>query len=71
MEGFCKNGKETKIYQTNHILRSVQIPQGNSEVVFKYNSSKWETTRMLSRASLLIVLILIGLSFLKKERKKI
>ena len=28
------NGKETKIYQTNHILRSVQIPFRNSKVVF-------------------------------------
>ena len=64
------NGKETKIYQTNHILRSVQIPPGNSEVVFKYNSLKWEKTRMLSRVSLLIVLILIGLSVVKEGKTK-
>jgi len=64
------NGKETKIYQTNHILRSVQIPPGHSEVVFKYNSSKWEKTRMLSRVSLLIVLSLIGYSVVREEKHK-
>ena len=64
------DGKETKIYQTNHILRSVQIPPGNSEVVFRYNSLKWERTRILSRVSLLIVLVLAGLSFVKEKRAK-
>ena len=64
------NGIETEIYQTNHILRSVQIPPGNSEVVFKYDSLKWEKTRMLSRVSLLIVLGLIGFLVFKEDRYK-
>ena len=63
------NQNETMIYQTNHILRSVQIPPGNSKVVFKYNSLKWERTRILSRVSLSIVLILIVLSVLKDRRQ--
>ena len=62
------NGKETRIYQTNHILRSVQIPPGDSEVVFQYDSLKWEKTRILSRVSLAIVLILIGFSYFKEKR---
>ena len=64
------NGKETAIYQTNHILRSVQIPPGNTEVVFKYNSSKWEETRILSRVSLLVVLSLICFLVVKEKRHK-
>ena len=64
------DGKETEIYQTNHILRSVQIPPGNSEVIFKYNSLNWEKTRMLSRVSLLIILILLGFSVVKEKRHK-
>ena len=64
------NGKETKIYQTNHILRSVQIPPGNSNVVFKYNSLNWEKTRMLSRVSLLIVLGLIGFAVAKEKKNR-
>ncbi len=64
------NGRETKIYQTNHILRSVQVPPGNSNIVFEYNSLKWEKTRMLSRVSLLIVLSLIGFAVVKERRNK-
>ena len=43
------NGVETKIYQTNHILRSVYIPSGESDVLFEYDDSRWQNTRMLSR----------------------
>ncbi len=52
------NGLETKIYQTNHVLRSVYIPAGNSEVLFEYDKSIWEEARILSRISLLIVFML-------------
>ena len=62
------NGVETKIYQTNHILRSVYIPSGESEVLFEYDDSRWQNTRMLSRISILTVLMLIGFSILR-ERK--
>ena len=32
----CKiDGKDSKIYQTNHVLRSVYVPHGEHEVVFK------------------------------------
>ena len=64
------NGVETKIYQTNHILRSVYIPSGESEVLFEYDDSKWQNTRMLSRISLVTVLILIGFSILRERKQK-
>tara|TARA_Y100001970_G_scaffold172632_1_gene210972 strand:+ start:1504 stop:3804 length:2301 start_codon:yes stop_codon:yes gene_type:complete len=63
------NGNETTIYQTNHVLRSVFVPSGDSDVLFEYNSKKWENTRRLSRISFLTVLLLFGLLFWK-ERKK-
>ncbi len=62
------NGKGAPIYQTNHILRSVNIPLGNSEVVFEYDQSGWERTRLLSRFSFLSVILLLGFS-IWKERK--
>ena len=62
------NGKRTPIYQTNHILRSINIPPGNSEVVFVYDQSDWERTRLLSRFSFLSVILLLGFS-IWKERK--
>ena len=64
------NGVETKIYQTNHILRSVYIPAGESEVLFEYDNSRWQNTRMLSRISLLTVLMLIGFSILRARNQK-
>ena len=64
------NGVETKIYQTNHILRSVYIPAGESEVLFEYDNSRWQNTRMLSRISIFTVLILIGFSILRERKQK-
>jgi len=64
------NGVETKIYQTNHILRSVYIPSGESEVLFEYDDSRWQNTRMLSRISILTVLMLIGFSILIERKQK-
>ena len=64
------NGVETKIYQTNHILRSVYIPSGESEVLFEYDDSRWQNTRMLSRISILTVLMLIGFSILRERKQK-
>ena len=65
------NGIETKIYQTNHVLRSVYIPAGNSEVLFEYDKSSWEKTRMLSRISLSMVFMFVGFSILKNRKLKI
>ena len=64
------NGVETKIYQTNHILRSVYIPSGESDVLFEYDDTRWQNTRMLSRISILTVLILIGFSILRERKQK-
>ena len=64
------NGVETKIYQTNHILRSVYIPSGESDVLFEYDDSRWQNTRMLSRISILTVLMLIGFSILRERKQK-
>ena len=48
----CKiDGKDSKIYQTNHILRSVYVPDGEHEVVFYYDYSNWQTARITSRVS--------------------
>ena len=63
------NGKETPIFQTNHILRSVRIPSGSSEVIFEYDKSDWEKTRLLSRISFLSIIFLLGF-FIWKERDK-
>lgn len=63
------NNNERRIYQTNHILRSVIIPSGKSIIVFEYDNGDWKKTRILSRVSLFTVLLLMGISFWREKSK--
>lgn len=54
------DGIETTIYQTNHVLRAVVVPEGEHAVRFWYNDHKWKLTRLISRLSLLMTLIMLG-----------
>ncbi|MFH1852176.1 MAG: hypothetical protein ABIA75_07525 [Candidatus Neomarinimicrobiota bacterium] len=54
------NGIKTTIYQTNHVLRSVVVPQGKHTLRFWYNDRKWKTTRLISRISLALTLLAVG-----------
>jgi len=54
------DGIETTIYQTNHVLRSVVVPDGKHTVRFFYNDHKWKITRLLSRLSLAFTLLAIA-----------
>jgi len=54
------DGIETPIYQTNHVLRSVMVPDGEHAVRFWYNDHKWKITRLLSRLSLALTLMAIA-----------
>ena len=65
------NGTEAPIYQTNHVLRSVEIPPGENEVIFEYDTNTWQKTRMLSRVSLLSVLLLLGIIFWTGKEERI
>lgn len=62
------DGILTDIFQTNHVLRSIFVPEGNHSIKFYYDKNSWEITRLISRISFLI--ILFSLTFLSwKERK--
>ena len=65
------NGKETPIYQTNHVLRSVEVPPGEIEVIFEYDANAWQKTRILSRVSFLSVLFMLGIIFYTKKEERI
>ena len=54
------DGQETTIYQTNHILRGIEVPEGNHSVRFWYDNSKWKISRYISRSSLVLILMLLG-----------
>tara|TARA_B100001758_G_scaffold146730_2_gene126462 strand:- start:6482 stop:7528 length:1047 start_codon:yes stop_codon:yes gene_type:complete len=63
------NGIETPIYQTNHIIRSIELPKGISQVVFEYDDIIWQRTRLLSRFSFLTVIIILGGLFWKDKKR--
>lgn len=54
------DGQATKLYQTNHVLRSVVVPAGKHAVKFWYDNCKWQLVRIISRLSLLMTLIMLG-----------
>ena len=68
----CKiDGQVTPIYQTNHVLRSVYVSDGNHDVEFYYDSSDWKLAKVVSRFSFFTVLIFLGLIFFREKINKI
>ena len=61
------DGVEVPIYQTNHVLRSVHVPAGTSKVVFEYDTTSWNRTRILSRLSFFFILVVLGGIFWKQR----
>lgn len=65
------DGKETKIYKTDFVLRSVVVPAGNHTVEFKFISEKFELGKTLSTCSnIFLILILIGGIIIELRKKK-
>jgi len=67
----CKiDGILTDIFQTNHVLRSIFVPEGTHSIKFFYDKSSWYITRLISRISSLIILFsLIFISWKEKGNK--
>ena len=57
------DGAETEIYKTNYILRSIVVPAGSHEVVFKFEPKFYEIGWTLSNAAwgVAVLCIVIGL----------
>ena len=59
------------IYQTNHILRSVYIPDGSHKVEFYYDSSDWKMAKVVSRFTFYSSILFLGLILYREKRNKI
>jgi hypothetical protein len=55
------DGKETKIYKTNYILRSVLVPPGQHSIIFKFDPASYHVGVWISAITL--TLLLAGLAF--------
>lgn len=57
------DGKETEIYKTNYLQRSIVVPQGKHIIELKYHSDTYEKSRTISLfANIFVLLVLIGSS---------
>ena len=67
----CKvDGIPSDIYQTNHILRSVFVPDGEHEVIFYYDDSNWIVAKIVSRTSFFSTILILCFLFYR-DRKSI
>ena len=66
------DGKETKIYKTNNLLRSIVVPKGNHKIEFVYESEIYSIGLYISYFgwSLSFITLLFGLYFNTDIKKK-
>ncbi len=65
------NGQSTKIYNVNHILRGVVIPEGTSTVHFKLEPQSYKISVAMMGSSIIVVYILLVIGLVpvfKKQR---
>lgn len=61
------NGKETKIFRANYILRSVFLEKGFHEVVFKYEPKSYKIGKIITIATAVFILIYLFLNLYSKR----
>jgi len=59
------DGKEVEIRKVNYLLRGVEVPSGNHEIVMKFDIPKLKTTNMFAVAGTSILVLLFVLGFWK------
>ena len=66
------NGEETPIFQTNYVLRGVEVPAGVSEVQLVFEPASFRNGRMITGAGTLIVygwLLVFGLQAVRRKEQ--
>ena len=66
------DGKEVEIIKSNYFMRGILLSEGNHKIEFKYESPKFETGKMASLGTNIIVMIglFVTLFLLWKENEK-
>ncbi|MFQ5650803.1 MAG: YfhO family protein [bacterium] len=55
------DGKETEIFKTDHILRSIVVPAGSHEIVFRLRPESYQASLWIKGISVSIMYLLFGL----------
>ncbi len=62
------DGRESKIYKTNYILRSVFLQPGQHKVVFKFQPASYSLGVWISRITLLALVVLLAIPVWQKRK---
>lgn len=61
------DGKEVPLYKTNHMFMSVIVPEGEHDVVFKYENKPVKITAFISYGSFLLIMLILTVFYIRKE----
>ena len=65
------DGKETEIYQTNYVVRSVVVPAGEHTIKFSYSPTKvYNLSYILSNAGYIFAMVFIAAGFIRMKNQK-
>jgi hypothetical protein len=64
------DGKETPIIKTNYVLRGLSIPAGKHNIEFRFKPAAYETGKLLTQVSQLLLLILLAFGLWKEYGRK-
>ncbi len=68
------NGKPADIVRVNYLLRGLELPKGESKIVFTYKSEKFEKMNTISSLMSLLLILLIaaaGFMYWRESKKKV
>jgi uncharacterized membrane protein YfhO len=61
------DGRETKIYPANYVMRSVILPTGKHRVVFRYAPASFRIGAMITLVTLVLVAAIVGWGLLGRS----
>jgi len=63
------DGHEEKIHRANYLFRSVWLPAGGHEVVFRFEPRSYHVGKMTSGGALALVAVVFALSLFRRVRQ--
>lgn len=64
------DGNEVPITRVNYVLRAVEVPAGEHEIVFEFSSPSFEKAGMIGTIASICLLVLLGIGLFIESRQK-
>ena len=62
------NGKESEIYKTNYIVRSIYIDKGEHNIEFVYDSSYFKVGKIITLITIMFIVLFFLYFFAKRQK---